>query len=184
MIVDTLTPPDRKQQIREQAHAARRALEHKDDLSRRIMTRVLSLPEFERAGTVMFYIDVRAEVRTRHRGERRLRTRAIEGVGVATLVFDRGAQRVGEPAGDRRRVGRRRARCNRGRADVAGTESRRKRQRDADEKDTYNIHAQSLRTAFPGVKRRCGTILTHSLSVPSAGCVPEPHGDALEKGTP
>jgi 5-formyltetrahydrofolate cyclo-ligase len=65
MTADTLMPTDRKQQIREQAHAARRALEHKDDLSRRIMARLLSLPEFERAKTVMFYIDVRAEVRTR-----------------------------------------------------------------------------------------------------------------------
>jgi 5-formyltetrahydrofolate cyclo-ligase len=54
-----------KQQIREQAHAARRALEDKDERSARIMRRAMSLPEYERAGTVMFYIDVRAEVRTR-----------------------------------------------------------------------------------------------------------------------
>lgn len=55
-----------KQQIREQAHAARRALENKDELSRRITERVMQLPEYARAGTAMFYIDVRAEVRTRH----------------------------------------------------------------------------------------------------------------------
>lgn len=55
-----------KQQIREQAHAARRALENKDELSRLITDRVLQLPEYSRAKTVMFYIDVRAEVRTRH----------------------------------------------------------------------------------------------------------------------
>jgi 5-formyltetrahydrofolate cyclo-ligase len=55
-----------KQQIREQAHAARRALENKDELSRAIMDRVMRLPEYERAQTVMYYIDVRAEVRTRH----------------------------------------------------------------------------------------------------------------------
>ncbi len=57
--------PPSKQDIREQAHAARRALENKDELSVRIMDRVLALPEYTRAATVMFYIDVRAEVRTR-----------------------------------------------------------------------------------------------------------------------
>lgn len=59
------TPPSPKQLIREQAHAARRALPDKDERSARIMERVLALPEFDRAATVMFYIDVRAEVRTR-----------------------------------------------------------------------------------------------------------------------
>jgi len=64
MIAETATTT--KQQIREQAHAARRALENKDELSRIITDRVLQLPEYTRAKTVMFYIDVRAEVRTRH----------------------------------------------------------------------------------------------------------------------
>ncbi|MFO1094525.1 MAG: 5-formyltetrahydrofolate cyclo-ligase [Planctomycetaceae bacterium] len=59
------TAPTAKQQIREQAHAARRALPDKDERSARIMDRVLTLPEYDRAATVMFYIDVRAEVRTR-----------------------------------------------------------------------------------------------------------------------
>lgn len=58
-------PPQTKHDIREQAHAARRALEHKDELSALIMDRVFALPEYARAATVMFYIDVRAEVRTR-----------------------------------------------------------------------------------------------------------------------
>ena len=62
--METAAPTD-KQQIREQAHAARRALEDKDERSARIMERVLALPEYEQAQTVMFYIDVRAEVRTR-----------------------------------------------------------------------------------------------------------------------
>jgi 5-formyltetrahydrofolate cyclo-ligase len=61
----THSVPQSKQDIREQAHAARRALENKDELSVRIMDRVLALPEYTRAATVMFYIDVRAEVRTR-----------------------------------------------------------------------------------------------------------------------
>src|SRR4051812_49464995 len=55
----------RKQQIREQAHAARNALPNKDDLSRTIMARFLALPAYAAAKTVMYYVDVRAEVRTR-----------------------------------------------------------------------------------------------------------------------
>ena len=56
----------RKQQIREQAHLNRNAQEHKDELSREIVARCMSLPEYQRAKTVLFYIDVRSEVRTRH----------------------------------------------------------------------------------------------------------------------
>ena len=56
---------ERKKEIREQAHAARRSQENKDQLSEQIMQRFMSLPAYEAAATVMFYIDVRAEVRTR-----------------------------------------------------------------------------------------------------------------------
>lgn len=56
----------RKQQIREQAHANRNAQENKDELSRQIVARVMSLPEYQRSRTVLFYIDVRSEVRTRN----------------------------------------------------------------------------------------------------------------------
>lgn len=56
----------RKRQIREQAHENRRKQENKDELSREIVARFMELPEFARAQTVMFYVDVRAEVRTRH----------------------------------------------------------------------------------------------------------------------
>lgn len=66
MTVDSPPTHDAKQRIREQAHAARRALENKDALSREVLARVFALPEYERARTVLFYIDVRAEVRTRH----------------------------------------------------------------------------------------------------------------------
>ena len=55
-----------KQQIREQSHENRRAQEDKDEISREIMSRFMALPEYQSAETVMFYIDVRAEVRTRH----------------------------------------------------------------------------------------------------------------------
>lgn len=62
----TETLADLKTRIREQAHAARQALADKDPLSAEIMNRVLALPEYQAAATVMFYVDVRAEVRTRH----------------------------------------------------------------------------------------------------------------------
>src|SRR5262245_44308913 len=56
----------RKQAIREQAHANRNAQPDKDELSKGICARFMAMPEYAAAKTVMFYIDVRAEVRTRH----------------------------------------------------------------------------------------------------------------------
>ena len=55
-----------KTQIREQAHANRNAQENKDELSRQIVRQFMALPEYQAAGTVLFYLDVRSEVRTRH----------------------------------------------------------------------------------------------------------------------
>ena len=60
------TVQDRKKKLREQAHANRNAQENKDALSEEICARFVALPAFLRAKTVMFYIDVRSEVRTRH----------------------------------------------------------------------------------------------------------------------
>jgi 5-formyltetrahydrofolate cyclo-ligase len=57
---------ERKKLIREQAHANRNAQTNKDELSKVICDRFMTLPEYAAARTVMFYIDVRAEVRTRH----------------------------------------------------------------------------------------------------------------------
>jgi 5-formyltetrahydrofolate cyclo-ligase len=57
---------ERKKLIREQAHACRNAQAEKDELSRVICDRFMALPEYTSATTVLFYIDVRAEVRTRH----------------------------------------------------------------------------------------------------------------------
>ena len=54
-----------KKQIREQAHANRNAQPDKDEVSRRIVDTFMALPEYQRAATVMFYVDVRSEVRTR-----------------------------------------------------------------------------------------------------------------------
>jgi 5-formyltetrahydrofolate cyclo-ligase len=62
----TADSSSRKQQIREQAHANRNAQENKDELSRQIVARCMSLAEYQNAKTVLFYIDVRSEVRTRN----------------------------------------------------------------------------------------------------------------------
>jgi len=56
---------ERKKQIREQAHANRKDQPDKEGLSRIICEKFVSLPEYARAKTVMFYVDVRTEVRTR-----------------------------------------------------------------------------------------------------------------------
>src|SRR5436190_12171773 len=56
---------ERKRVIREQAHANRREQAEKDELSRTICEKFVSLPEYAAARTVMFYVDVRTEVRTR-----------------------------------------------------------------------------------------------------------------------
>lgn len=59
-------PATRKQEIREQAHANRNAQIDKDPLSSLIVARFMELPEYQAAKTVLFYLDVRSEVRTRH----------------------------------------------------------------------------------------------------------------------
>lgn len=57
---------EKKDELRKRAHSNRNAQENKDELSRRIVGAFMSLPEYAVAETVMFYIDVRSEVRTRH----------------------------------------------------------------------------------------------------------------------
>jgi len=56
----------KKREIRERAHANRRDQEDKDEISRQIVAAFIALPEYRAARTVMFYVDVRSEVRTRH----------------------------------------------------------------------------------------------------------------------
>jgi 5-formyltetrahydrofolate cyclo-ligase len=58
-----LTP---KQKIRAAAHENRKNQLDKDGVSRQIVSRFMQLPEYASANTVMFYVDVRDEVRTRH----------------------------------------------------------------------------------------------------------------------
>jgi 5-formyltetrahydrofolate cyclo-ligase len=55
-----------KKTIREQAHANRKAQENKEELSQAICEKFANLDSFANARTVMAYIDVRTEVRTRH----------------------------------------------------------------------------------------------------------------------
>ncbi len=55
-----------KQQIRAAAHENRKNQIDKDAVSRQIVSRFMQLPEYSSAKTVMFYVDVRDEVRTRH----------------------------------------------------------------------------------------------------------------------
>ena len=62
MTTDTVT---KKQEIRTAAHANRKAQENKDEISQVIVKRFMELPEYAAASSVMFYVDVRDEVRTR-----------------------------------------------------------------------------------------------------------------------
>ena len=57
---------ERKAEIRKQAHENRRTQADKDGVSVLIVNRFMKLPEYASANTVMFYVDVRDEVRTRH----------------------------------------------------------------------------------------------------------------------
>lgn len=69
MTDESAAPSDwqaRKKEIREAAHAARNALPNKDELSQVICEKFTALPEYAAAKTVMYYVDVRSEVRTRN----------------------------------------------------------------------------------------------------------------------
>ncbi|WP_372722257.1 5-formyltetrahydrofolate cyclo-ligase [Novipirellula sp.] len=57
---------EKKRQIRKAAHAARKAQPDKDAVSQQITDRVVQLAEYTAAQWVMWYVDVRDEVRTRH----------------------------------------------------------------------------------------------------------------------
>jgi 5-formyltetrahydrofolate cyclo-ligase len=55
-----------KADIRKAAHDNRRNQPDKDEVSVAITERFMQMPEYQKANTVMFYVDVRDEVRTRH----------------------------------------------------------------------------------------------------------------------
>ncbi len=58
-------PLELKQDLRRGALAARGAQQDKDRLSREICGKLAALPEYAAAETIMFYLDIRCEVRTR-----------------------------------------------------------------------------------------------------------------------
>lgn len=55
-----------KEALRRQAYDARNAQPDKDEVSRQAIERFLQLPEYQAAQTVLWYIDCRSELRTRH----------------------------------------------------------------------------------------------------------------------
>lgn len=57
---------ERKSKMRRQAYDARAAQPDKDEVSTKICDKFVSLPEYQAAKTVMWYIDCRSESRTRH----------------------------------------------------------------------------------------------------------------------
>lgn len=63
---DAIDLPSRKKLLREQAHASRNAQPDKDGLSTVICQKLVALPEYQAARTVLYYVDARSEVRTRH----------------------------------------------------------------------------------------------------------------------
>lgn len=63
---------EKKNALRKQAHSNRNDQPEKDELSKRIVGAFMSLPEYAQAETVLFYVDVRSEVRTRNHLEEAL----------------------------------------------------------------------------------------------------------------
>jgi len=56
---------EHKRRLRAEVLARRNAQTEKETVSRQIVKRLFSLPNYQRAGTVLFYVDVRNEVRTK-----------------------------------------------------------------------------------------------------------------------
>ena len=89
---DTLL--ERKARLRRQAYDARNAQQDKDEVSKAIVERFLALPEYAAVGTVMWYLDVRSEVRTRHQ----LGTALAEGKRIVVpycTLDEQGANKLG-----------------------------------------------------------------------------------------
>ena len=55
-----------KTQLRRKAYDARNAQPNKDEVSRLALAKLIELPEYHGAETVMWYLDCRSELRTRH----------------------------------------------------------------------------------------------------------------------
>ena len=64
-----MTPSDvrkLKNQLRKTARSSRSKQKNRDELSRRIVGAFMAMPEYATASMVMFYVDARTEVQTRH----------------------------------------------------------------------------------------------------------------------
>lgn len=85
---------EHKAKLRRQAYDARNAQENKDEVSKAIVERFVSLPEYAAANTAMWYLDVRSEVRTRHQLGDALRSGKKIVVPYCT-VDDAGANQLG-----------------------------------------------------------------------------------------
>jgi 5-formyltetrahydrofolate cyclo-ligase len=66
LTVSSTTLPDAKAAMRRAAYDARNAQEDKDLVSRAAVEKVVQLPEYCAANTVLWYLDCRSELRTRH----------------------------------------------------------------------------------------------------------------------
>ncbi len=55
-----------KKLLRRLAFDARKAQKNKDEISRLVCSKLIKLPEYQRAKTVMWYLDCRTELRTQH----------------------------------------------------------------------------------------------------------------------
>lgn len=62
----TTTLSDAKAVMRRAAYDARNAQEEKDGVSQAAVAKLVELPEYRAAGTVMWYLDCRSELRTRY----------------------------------------------------------------------------------------------------------------------
>lgn len=85
---------ERKAKLRRQAYDARNAQKNKDEVSRAILERFIALPEYAASKTTMWYVDVRAEVRTRHHLGDALKSGRKIVVPYCT-VDDKGANKLG-----------------------------------------------------------------------------------------
>jgi 5-formyltetrahydrofolate cyclo-ligase len=56
---------ERKNKMRREAYDRRNDQENKDEISAQAVARFMALPEYEKANTVMWYIDCRSETRTK-----------------------------------------------------------------------------------------------------------------------
>lgn len=66
MVIDVNRTAQHKAELRARAEAARRGLPDRLTLSRRISRRLAELPEYRRAATVMFYVNLPHEADTQH----------------------------------------------------------------------------------------------------------------------